>query len=81
MTKIKPPVPETKIARLPSFGYGAGLPRWTIHKYVKTMECNLPGPDGEAWEFVYRCEETGAERRWGVVDKDEAIYDGEDESN
>ncbi len=80
MAKNKPPVPETLTAWLPSFGYGPGQPRVTLHKYVRTMECNLPGPDPEAYSFEYRCTETGAERRWGVVSRDESIADDE-ESN
>lgn len=66
----KTPEPETKEAVLPSFGYGPGRPRWTKHKYVKTLECTLPGEDGVAYEFIYRCSETGVERRWGTFDPD-----------
>lgn len=66
----KPPKPEVTEALLPSFGYGPGVPRITKHKYVRTMECNLPSPDGEAWEHIFSCQETGAERRWGTEDRE-----------
>lgn len=71
MSKSKLPVPETKTALLPSFGYGPGLPRVTRHTYTRTLECNLPSPDGDAYEFMYQCEETGAERRWGTCEREE----------
>lgn len=67
--------PETKYAWLTSYGYGPGLPRWTRHKYVKMLECTLPGEEGEIYELVYRCEETGAERRWGTYAPDEISED------
>lgn len=63
--KAKMPEPETKEALLPSFGYGPGLPRITRHVFTRALECHLPG-EGEAWEFLYKCEETGVERRWGT---------------
>lgn len=65
--KLKGPKPETLTALLPSFGYGPGRPRITVHTYVDTRECVLPTPDGEAWEFVFKCSETGVERRWGTA--------------
>lgn len=64
---MKPPIPTTKIAYLPSAGYGAS--RATKHKYVQTRETVVPGPRGEAGEHLYRCEETGEVRRWGLSDR------------
>ncbi len=66
MSKPRLPVPVTKEALLPSFGYGPGTPRITKHTYSRTMECILPSPDGDAYEFLFKCSETGAERRWGT---------------
>ncbi|HEY6022487.1 MAG TPA: hypothetical protein VIY48_22275 [Candidatus Paceibacterota bacterium] len=65
--KAKLPVPETRTAILQSYGYGPGAPRFTLHTYVKTLECYLPG-DGEAYELIFACSETKAERRWGTYD-------------
>jgi len=73
MSKPKLPVPETKEALLPSFGYGPGYPRITRHVYSRTMECTLPSPDGDAYEFLYRCSETGVERRWGTQEREEEL--------
>jgi hypothetical protein len=67
----KPPIPETKVALLPSFGYGPGVPRITKHVYSRTLECVLPAPDGDAFEYLYKCTETGVERRWGTYERDE----------
>ena len=67
---MKPPKPETLRAILPSFGYEpGGRPTWTDHHYVETRESSVAGPNGEAWEFIYECEVTGVERRWGIVDR------------
>jgi hypothetical protein len=66
---VKPPKPETLRAILPSFGSGPGRPTWTEHKYVETRECMLPSPDGAAWEFIFVCEVTKVERRWGTADR------------
>lgn len=60
------PAPITKTALLPSVGYGPGVPRITKHTWVATRKTRLPG-DGEAWEFIFRCAETGADRRWGTM--------------
>lgn len=67
---MKPPKPETLRAVLPSFGYPpGGRPRWTEHHFVEAREALVGGPNPDAWEFVFECEETGAERRWGIVDR------------
>jgi hypothetical protein len=60
----KIPEPETKEAFLMS--EGAWKP--TKHTYVATRPVVLPGPDGEAYEHIFRCEATSVERRWGTVD-------------
>ncbi len=69
--KMSLPVPETKTALLPSFGYGPGHPRITRHTNSRTLECTLPSPDGSAFEFMYKCSETGVERRWGTYEREE----------
>jgi hypothetical protein len=66
---VKPPIPETKSPRLPSAGYRDE--RYTQHVYLETRPTMLPGPAGAAWEFVFVCQETGAERRWGVCERDQ----------
>lgn len=71
VSKPKLPVPITKEALLPSHGYGPGWPRVTKHKYSRTLECTLPSPDGEAYEFLFKCSETGVERRWGTWERDD----------
>lgn len=73
--KPKLPEPVTKRALLPSFGYGPGTPRITEHVYVRTEECYLPSPDGKCFEFIFKCQATGAERRWGTYEEEE-IDDG-----
>lgn len=65
MSKSKLPEPDTKTALLPSHGYGPGRPVITPHTYTRTRECNLP-EDGPALEYLYKCEVTGVERRWGT---------------
>lgn len=73
MSKTKFPRPEVTSAYLPSAGIST--PTWTAHEYCETRECMLEGsgPDnkggGDAYEYVYRCLETGAERRWGTADR------------
>ncbi len=44
-------------------------PKPTKHDFVETRECVLPGPDGNAWEFLFKCQETGEIRRYGVEDR------------
>lgn len=60
----KTPRPVTRVAYLASAGYGQL--RFTRHVYVDTRECLIKGREPEAWEHVFRCEETGEERRWGL---------------
>ena len=61
---MKYPIPTTKTAYLVSAGYAE--PRATRHVYVETRAVIIPGPGGEAWEFLYKCEQTGEVRRWGA---------------
>ncbi len=70
--KRSTPRPETLVALLPSQGYGGPVPRITRHVFVEARECVLPSPDGDAWELIYRCEETGEERRWGTTSREPA---------
>ena len=70
MSRSKGPEPETKVAWLQSYGYIPGVPVFTEHHYVRTVECQLPAPDGAAWEHLYRCTKTKVERRWGVEDRE-----------
>ena len=62
-----PPKPETTTAILVSAGCDRRTA--TIHYYEETRPVVLPGPNGYAWEFLYRCAKTGAVRRWGVVER------------
>lgn len=74
MSKSKMPEPETRRALLPSYGYGPGTPRITEHVYSRTVECYIPD-EGDCYEFLYKCSETGTERRWGFahVDAEETL--------
>lgn len=70
---LKPPKPETKVAQLISAGHPS--PTFTTHHYYETRPIVLPGPrsdkdNGLAWEHVFKCFETGAERRWGIEHRD-----------
>ncbi len=58
------PKPETTTARLPSEGYSNG--RTTAHFYFETRETDVDGP---AYEYIFKCSETGAERRWGLIER------------
>lgn len=73
------PKPETRSAILQSAGWPLSV-RFTRHTYFETRACVVPfDPDvdpeegpiavegDEAWEFIFRCTESGEERRWGVV--------------
>ena len=62
-----PPKPETTCAILMSAGCVRPTP--TIHYYEETRAVVLPGPNGHAWEFLYRCAKTGVVRRWGVAER------------
>ena len=68
----KAPAPVTKNPWLPSKGFDEM--KATRHKYVKAIEASLPGPaEGEwedVWQYIYACEETGAERVWGYASRD-----------
>lgn len=63
------PKPDTLSAYL-SIGSRA-----TLHTFLDTRECEVEVPRTEgtakqpAWEFIFRCSETGTERRWGLVDR------------
>lgn len=69
------PKPATRTAFLVSTGIT--IPTPTKHKYVETRECELLGPGGgPAYEFVFECQETGMQRRWGNADVLEATDGG-----
>lgn len=60
--KIPVPSPTTLTAILPN---QSGTP--TEHVYTETRECIV---DKEpAYEYIFKCLDTGAERRWGLVDR------------
>lgn len=69
----QPPKPQNLTPLLVSQGYGAV--RWTRHKYVETRPAHLldregrPMRDGEIWEHIFECTETGEERRWGNAER------------
>ena len=60
----KTPRPITRAALLPN-----AEGKITKHLYVDTRECTVPGDKGDAWEHLYKCQETGAIRRWGLADR------------
>lgn len=62
---VKPPVPQTVRAKLVSTG--TTIPTYTWHRFIESQITNLEFGDGEAWEFIYECEQTGARRRWGTA--------------
>lgn len=59
------PIPTTTEVLLPS----AGINRATRHMYSHTEEVPFTDergkPDGTAHAFVFKCQATGALRRWG----------------
>lgn len=57
------PKPQTLTAILPSSGFP--YPKPTFHRFVETRKCVIG--KNNSYEFVFMCEETLAERRWGVV--------------
>lgn len=59
------PSPETKEVLL----VAPGASEATLHFWVETRECTLPGPDGAAWEFIFECSKTGARQRYGCQDR------------
>lgn len=73
--------PKPRLRRALLWSKNVRRPTW--HRYVSTMECVIPrGADpeggttgGPGWEFLYECEETGAQRRWGVEDRKATRYD------
>ena len=73
MSNNNKPRPDTTTALLESGGYTHK--RATVHTYVDTRECEVEVPRTEgtakqpAWEFIFKCNETGVERRWGIVDR------------
>lgn len=63
------PVPERRSVIIPSRGYPLSN-KPTHHLYLETRECIIPGPHPESWEFIFRCQETAEERRFGVIDRE-----------
>lgn len=77
---IRVPRPETKFAILVNASTGKA----THHKYIETVECNLPmlsGDDGNnsvggpAWQFLFECESTGIQRVWGAEERALSTFD------
>lgn len=62
INKIPLPKPVTLNAILPN---NLGNP--TLHIFLETRECVVD--DEPAYEYVFKCLETGSERRWGLVDR------------
>lgn len=73
------PIPETFNPRLVS----AGNRQWTPHTYSHAEEVPFTDyrgkPDGSVLAFIYRCDITGALRRWGNFE--EKIVDGKDHNH
>lgn len=65
MIVMKPPVPQTVRAMLVSAG--VATPTYTWHRYIETKPVTLEFGDGDAWEHIFECEQTGARRRWGTA--------------
>jgi hypothetical protein len=60
------PKPATREAILISAGLT--IPTPTKHRFVDSRLCELPGPGGgRAIEFIYECQETLMQRRWGTT--------------
>ncbi len=72
------PKPETINAYLESAGYKRK--KATLHIFVEARETTVEGPRGDSWEFIFKCSETGVERRWGVIDR-LTFKDMEEEGN
>jgi hypothetical protein len=68
---VKPPIPTTRSVILPSAGYD--YMRATEHVYVETRAVTLDCPDGDAWEFIFKCRLTGELRRFGIENRREVI--------
>lgn len=62
MSKSNAPKPETLNAYL----VNEKLERPTLHVYLETRETET---DGAGWEHIFKCMETGIERRWGLVER------------
>jgi hypothetical protein len=76
--QLKPPKPETTQAFLVSAGYPT--PRGTSHHHYETRPTTIVVPqlDGTlieepVWEHVFKCFETGVERRWGIQAREEGL--------
>jgi hypothetical protein len=59
------PKPERVWVRIPN-----AENKWTLHEYVRTEREPDPeyGDLAPQWAFIFRCAETGAERKYGVQD-------------
>lgn len=72
-----PPRPTTSRAILISAGFHK--PTTTVHHYKTTRKVlvkDAHGVESPAWEHVFRCARTGAERRWGIDDAEGAVTNG-----
>lgn len=76
MATLHSPKPIILVADLASAGYGKL--HVTQHTYLNTRECVDKGDP--AWEHIFICSETGAERRWGL-EKRTALRDYSKEGN
>lgn len=67
-SKPAPTVPKPETRRALLISAGVLRPTTTVHHYYETRACVLPGPGGgNAYEHIFKCFKTGAERRWGTV--------------
>ena len=41
--------------------------KWTRHEFVLERPLTTPGGVVTGYEQIYRCMETGVERRWGIT--------------
>lgn len=58
------PSPEKRVICIASAGLN--FARATQHRFIAARRVRIAGETG--WEFIYRCEETGVERRYGWED-------------
>ena len=60
---IGPDRPVTTVAWLVT--EGSGPRRFTRHRYVRAVDVSN-GARLPRWQLIYKCQETGAERVWGL---------------
>lgn len=62
----RPPQPETTRAWLATAA--SHKLKWTLHHYKETRPVVIRGQ--RYWEHIFKCYSSGAERRWGIEDRE-----------